>query len=96
MPICNTCNENKNESEFYIRSETKKPYSTCKQCANKRRMKYYKPTTYQTQYELFDQAIKDQIKQDYRNRMSLKAIARKNNINYTTFYKWVQKQLVEL
>ena len=41
MPVCNTCGEDKPETEFYLRSDSGKPRGDCKKCNNSKSLAYY-------------------------------------------------------
>lgn len=93
MPICTGCNQDKLELEFYKRSNSQL-YKKCKTCSNTQRHQYYKPHKRENGYEKLDNLTKMQIQEDYATKMCLKAIANKHKINYSTFFSWIQRNII--
>lgn len=85
MPYCTKCKSDKNSEEFYA------SHKWCINC-----IKNYRKARYQCagcKFSRFTQEQKDQMLELYRQRKTLKEIARQFNCSSTAMGKWIRAML---
>lgn len=96
--ICRDCKEEKPITDYYKRSDSPVYKPMCKSCCNRERMKYpintnYIPRKRANGFTKLSADIQTNIKTDMSN-MTIKQVATKYNIKYTTMCYWNKRGFI--